>query len=188
MTVTTLITNAASSTALATKLGGGGASAGRHPRRSTIAKSNVGGCRVRSVVRTAARAYPIPPVALVVAPRRRTSVAVRAGGDNSGDGAAPTPTEAAATPDDDVSPADAARKAKAAATRKAKAAAALNIKGGKGGGARKADSTDAVASFLTRRFGIAGGLAWLGILTFGAGELYKLMSGTTKTSCYAAQR
>lgn len=32
---------------------------------------------------------------------------------------------------------------------------------------RQADSTDAVASFLTRRFGIAGGLAWLGVLTFG---------------------
>lgn len=32
---------------------------------------------------------------------------------------------------------------------------------------RKADSTDAVATFLTRRFGIAGGLAWLGVLTFG---------------------
>lgn len=33
--------------------------------------------------------------------------------------------------------------------------------------ARQASSTDAVASFLTRRFGLAGGLAWLGILTFG---------------------
>jgi len=32
---------------------------------------------------------------------------------------------------------------------------------------RQADSTDAVASFLTRRFGVAGGLAWLGVLTFG---------------------
>lgn len=32
---------------------------------------------------------------------------------------------------------------------------------------RKADSTDAVATFMTRRFGIAGGLAWLGVLTFG---------------------
>ena len=32
---------------------------------------------------------------------------------------------------------------------------------------RQAESTDAVATFLTRRFGIAGGLAWLGILTFG---------------------
>ena len=28
--------------------------------------------------------------------------------------------------------------------------------------ARRADSTDAVASFLSRRFGLAGGLAWLG--------------------------
>ena len=41
------------------------------------------------------------------------------------------------------------------------------MRGGKGGGKRQADSTDAVATFLTRRFGIAGGLAWLGILTFG---------------------
>ena len=41
------------------------------------------------------------------------------------------------------------------------------LRGGKGGGKRRADSTDAVASFLTRRFGLAGGLAWLGILTFG---------------------
>jgi hypothetical protein len=32
---------------------------------------------------------------------------------------------------------------------------------------RKADSTDPVATFLTRRFGVAGGLAWLGVLTFG---------------------
>lgn len=32
---------------------------------------------------------------------------------------------------------------------------------------RKADSTDAIASALTRRFGLAGGLAWLGFLTFG---------------------
>jgi hypothetical protein len=27
---------------------------------------------------------------------------------------------------------------------------------------RKADSTDPIASFFTRRFGLAGGLAWLG--------------------------
>jgi len=32
---------------------------------------------------------------------------------------------------------------------------------------RQADSTDWFASTLTRRFGLAGGLAWLGILTFG---------------------
>lgn len=57
--------------------------------------------------------------------------------------------------DADVSPAEAARAARSA----------LNVS--KGGGARRADSTDAVATFLTRRFGIAGGLAWLGILTFG---------------------
>lgn len=30
---------------------------------------------------------------------------------------------------------------------------------------RKADSTDWFASTLTRRFGLAGGLAWLGFLT-----------------------
>eukprot|EP00884_Botryococcus_braunii_P001886 jgi/Botrbrau1/11699/Bobra.0195s0030.1 len=39
---------------------------------------------------------------------------------------------------------------------------------------RQADSTDWVASQLTRRFGIAGGLAWLGILTVGVvGEQIK---------------
>jgi FKBP-type peptidyl-prolyl cis-trans isomerase len=39
---------------------------------------------------------------------------------------------------------------------------------------RLADSTDAVASFLTRRFGIAGGLAWLGFLAVGSlGEQLK---------------
>ena len=32
---------------------------------------------------------------------------------------------------------------------------------------RQAGSTDWIASQLTRRFGIAGGLAWLGFLTFG---------------------
>ena len=32
---------------------------------------------------------------------------------------------------------------------------------------RKADSTDPISTFLTRRFGLAGGLAWLGVLTFG---------------------
>jgi hypothetical protein len=32
---------------------------------------------------------------------------------------------------------------------------------------RQADSTDFIATQLTRRFGIAGGLAWLGFLTFG---------------------
>lgn len=39
---------------------------------------------------------------------------------------------------------------------------------------RQADSTDAVSSFLTRRFGIVGGLAWLGVLTAGSlGEQVK---------------
>ncbi|OUS45281.1 hypothetical protein BE221DRAFT_213397 [Ostreococcus tauri] len=32
---------------------------------------------------------------------------------------------------------------------------------------RPADSTDAIASFVTRRFGLGGGLAWLGVLAFG---------------------
>lgn len=35
------------------------------------------------------------------------------------------------------------------------------------GGRRQADSTDWVSSQLTRRFGIAGGLVWLGVLSFG---------------------
>ena len=34
-------------------------------------------------------------------------------------------------------------------------------------GRRSADSTDPIASFLSRRFGLAGGLAWLAVLTFG---------------------
>ncbi|KAG2428554.1 hypothetical protein HYH02_014358 [Chlamydomonas schloesseri] len=39
---------------------------------------------------------------------------------------------------------------------------------------RQAESTDAVATFMTRRFGIAGGLAWLGFLTIGTlGEQIK---------------
>ncbi|GFR48721.1 hypothetical protein Agub_g10678 [Astrephomene gubernaculifera] len=39
---------------------------------------------------------------------------------------------------------------------------------------RRAESTDAVATFLTRRFGIAGGLAWLGFLAVGTlGEQIK---------------
>jgi hypothetical protein len=33
--------------------------------------------------------------------------------------------------------------------------------------ARQADSTDPISTFLTRRFGLAGGLAWLAVLTFG---------------------
>ena len=33
--------------------------------------------------------------------------------------------------------------------------------------ARLADSTDPISTFLTRRFGLAGGLAWLGLLTVG---------------------
>lgn len=40
--------------------------------------------------------------------------------------------------------------------------------------ARVADSTDPVASFLSRRFGLAGGLGWLGILAVGTlGEQIK---------------
>ncbi|PNH03110.1 Peptidyl-prolyl cis-trans isomerase FKBP17-2, chloroplastic [Tetrabaena socialis] len=39
---------------------------------------------------------------------------------------------------------------------------------------RKAESTDAISTFLTRRFGIAGGLAWLGFLAVGSiGEQVK---------------
>eukprot|EP00798_Chlamydomonas_sp_ICE-L_P010605 gene10605-12275_t len=39
---------------------------------------------------------------------------------------------------------------------------------------RKADSTDPIATFLSRRFGIAGGLAWLGFLAIGSiGEQVK---------------
>ena len=35
-------------------------------------------------------------------------------------------------------------------------------------------TADAVATFLTRRFGLAGGLAWLGVLAFGSiGEQIK---------------
>ena len=33
---------------------------------------------------------------------------------------------------------------------------------GKTSASRKADSTDPIATFFTRRFGLAGGLAWLG--------------------------
>jgi hypothetical protein len=51
---------------------------------------------------------------------------------------------------------------------------------------RKADSTDPISTFLTRRFGLAGGLAWLGVLTFGVvseqlktrGEVARELSGT----------
>ncbi len=32
---------------------------------------------------------------------------------------------------------------------------------------RKAESTDAISTALTRRFGLAGGLAWVGVLAFG---------------------
>ena len=35
------------------------------------------------------------------------------------------------------------------------------------GSVRSADSTDWIASAVTRRFGLAGGLAWVGFLTFG---------------------
>ncbi|KAI3430819.1 hypothetical protein D9Q98_009230 [Chlorella vulgaris] len=39
---------------------------------------------------------------------------------------------------------------------------------------RQAESTDAIASSLTRRFGLAGGLAWVGFLAFGViGEQVK---------------
>lgn len=59
-----------------------------------------------------------------------------------------------------------------AATRQAVAAA----RGAGGGGSRKrkVESTDAISTALTRRFGLGGGLAWLGFLTFGVvGEQIK---------------
>ena len=82
-------------------------------------------------------------------PARRKNVArvPRATGDDGED--------ARGAGEEDITAAEAARRADAA----------INVK--KRGGARRADSTDAVATFLTRRFGIAGGLAWLGVLTFG---------------------
>mmetsp|Transcript_12439 Transcript_12439/g.30042 ORF Transcript_12439/g.30042 Transcript_12439/m.30042 type:complete len:303 (-) Transcript_12439:129-1037(-) len=90
----------------------------------------------------------------------RRSVARFAVNESEGGGGAPP------SPEDPTAAEAAARvMSPAEAARAAEAAAALNVK--KGGGARKADSTDAISSFLTRRFGIAGGLAWLGILTFG---------------------
>mmetsp|Transcript_1129 Transcript_1129/g.1578 ORF Transcript_1129/g.1578 Transcript_1129/m.1578 type:complete len:269 (-) Transcript_1129:111-917(-) len=49
---------------------------------------------------------------------------------------------------------------------------------------RPADSTDAISSALTRRFGIAGGLGWLGFLTFGVvSEQFK-----TRRETYIAER
>ena len=82
-------------------------------------------------------------------PARRKNVArvPRATGDDGED--------ARGAGEEDITAAEAASRANSA----------INVK--KGGGARRADSTDAVATFLTRRFGIAGGLAWLGVLTFG---------------------
>lgn len=38
---------------------------------------------------------------------------------------------------------------------------------GKSGTRRRADSTDGISSALSRRFGLAGGLAWFGFLAFG---------------------
>lgn len=51
----------------------------------------------------------------------------------------------------------------------AELAAAARAAGSAPGGRprRQAESTDAVATFMTRRFGLKGGLAWLGVLTFG---------------------
>ena len=83
-------------------------------------------------------------------PARRRNVArvPRATGDDGED--------ARGAGEEDITAAEAARRADAA----------INVKK-RGGGPPPADSTDAVATFLTRRFGIAGGLAWLGVLTFG---------------------
>ena len=48
---------------------------------------------------------------------------------------------------------------------------------------RPADSTDAIASFVTRRFGLGGGLAWLGVLAFGvASEQAKTRRETREAS------
>lgn len=52
----------------------------------------------------------------------------------------------------DIAPVDAARRAREGERRER---------------TRRAESTDAVATFLTRRFGLAGGLAWTGALAFG---------------------
>ena len=38
---------------------------------------------------------------------------------------------------------------------------------GKSGTRRRADSTDGISSALSRRVGLAGGLAWFGFLAFG---------------------
>jgi len=55
---------------------------------------------------------------------------------------------------------------------------------GKTSASRKADSTDPIATFFTRRFGLAGGLAWLGFLTFGVvSEQFK-----TRRETYIAER
>lgn len=55
-----------------------------------------------------------------------------------------------------------------AAVRAARKAQQAQQDGSAAGGRRRtADSTDPISSSLTRRFGVAGGLAWLGFLTFG---------------------
>ncbi len=101
------------------------------------------------------------PIRRVTVPRRRVPGARRpASIDPDKPARVPRATgedgeDARGAGEEDITAAEAARRADAA----------INVK--KRVGARRADSTDAVATFLTRRFGIAGGLAWLGVLTFG---------------------
>ena len=73
---------------------------------------------------------------------------------------------ARASPDDDETRASSSSESSASSTRdvveRARRASAREQKP-----RRRAESTDAVATFMTRRFGLKGGLAWLGVLTFG---------------------
>ena len=81
------------------------------------------------------------------------------------------PGTRASSSDDDVIDAmgapgeDARAPEPAIATATAKAAQPVEEK--RRANVRRAESTDAVATFMTRRFGLKGGLAWLGVLTFG---------------------
>lgn len=55
-----------------------------------------------------------------------------------------------------------------------RSAEAASAGGGTQGRRRAAESTDGIATALTRRFGLAGGLAWVGFLAFGViGEQVK---------------
>ena len=77
----------------------------------------------------------------------------------------------ASSSDDDVidamgAPGEDAR-AQAPAPAPATAKASQPVEEKRRANVRRAESTDAVATFMTRRFGLKGGLAWLGVLTFG---------------------